>query len=540
MRNQQFQFHPLLIIRTPYFPLKEKFDEDFIKNLLQKEVFLEALYLASPNVYYRCLKLLDEQINHSEESRKLLTTVAKYYNRMSSRCTPFGLFAGCSVAKWSEKETHIMFEEGKFSRSTRLDMHFLCVLSQSIIAQKDIRQHLLFFPNSSIYQIGDELRYTECYYVEGQRRYKITSINACSIMLDLLEYCRQGVSYTNLCRYLYKNEISNEAAQYYLEELISSQLIVSELEPQISGKNYFYQILDTLRNHAHKSERIQMIVGILESIDIQLKQLDYNKVNGRRGYLKTKSLLEQLNVRMDEQKLFQTDLIKHSQKCFVDQKIQQSLLKALWILRRIPSSTSNKHQIAFIKKYKERYGEKEMPLVEVLDAESGIGYPVKNPHYISELTEGLGFSKEDTFQQNMPDSYFQRLLINKLQYAHKHDTSEIELKQDELENIPLIETKLPPSLSILFRIVNHHQNTLFVESITGSSAVNLLGRFSLIDAQIDVIAQEIAKMEKAQNPNIIFAEIIHLPESRTGNVLLHQIFREYEIPYLAKSSQAIG
>jgi hypothetical protein len=57
----------------------------------------------------------------------------RYYQRACTRPTPFGLFAGCSVGKIGGEYTNILlFGQDKYRRNTRLDMNYICALTQQI------------------------------------------------------------------------------------------------------------------------------------------------------------------------------------------------------------------------------------------------------------------------------------------------------------------------------------------------------------------------------------------------------------------------
>ena len=94
---------------------------------------------------------------------------------------------------------------------------------------------------------------------------------------------------------------------------------------------------------------------------------------------------------------------------------------------------------------------------------------------------------------------------------------------------------LPDSLACLFQLIG--QSEILVKYFTGSTAAKVLSRFSYLDSEIEALCTEITNQEQKLAGDKILAEIIHLSENRTGNVLLHPAFRPYEIPYLGRSSR---
>jgi thiopeptide-type bacteriocin biosynthesis protein len=378
-----------------------------------------------------------------------------------------------------------------------------------------------------------------------------------------------------------KEEIEANDARTFIGEMIDCQLLVSQLEPCITGEEYMEQIVSVLEqigagdggNGAVAGSRVAdgagvgetggtgvgeadgagvgvgddagsgdgddgrlvigSIAGLLREVQVQLKNMDAGSDSGMAPYKAIVGLLSKLGVPFAEGKLFQADLIHTLGEGGLDKGYQKQIREALDVLNKLAFSKRDTTLQAFAQRFSQRYEHKEMPLMEVLDTEIGIGYEPSGAACMSPLVEDLRFV-DLPGQRRMEWSALEELLNEKLKDTLEKNGFTLSLTEKELEKFSSEENDLPPSMAVLFRATVGH--SLYIESAGGSSAVNLLGRFAHADAAIGELASDIARHEQQQDPGIIYAEIVHLPESRTGNILLHPAFRDYEIPYLAASS----
>ncbi|GGF03928.1 lantibiotic dehydratase [Hymenobacter cavernae] len=533
--KQLYSFHPNLILRTPAQALSLGFTEDTILAALDDERFVEALFLASPGLYEECRKWQSGALKEPKKVAKLRGTLTRYYTRMMSRCTPFGLFAGCSVLRWGA-ESQIRLEPAANYRHTRLDMHYLCALAQQLARHEAIRPLLRYWPQTSLYTIGSEVRYVEYYYAEGRRVHQISSVEASPYLTKMLGVARQGLTQRELVALLLEEEFDNEEATEYVQALIEAQVLVSELEPTVTGSEFLHHmqaVLTRLNADAPDAE-ISAVLHLLGQVAQQLRILDQQPVNAPASYLRIAAALQNLGVPIEPDKLFQTDLVcgASNTAASLDQRLQATLLEAVEALTHLAPPSRNARLDYFRQRFQERYEEREVPLLEALDTESGLAYSDYGKNSYAPLVDDL-YLTETAASRSWHQSEAQRFLYQKLREADRKRQYAINITPEEVRTFAPVTQPLPPSLGIMFRIIDDQQ--IVLDSVGGSSAVNLLGRFAHADPRIERIVQDITEQEQQHNPAVVFAEICHLPASRVGNILLRPSFRRFEIPYLAQS-----
>jgi len=538
---------PLLSISTFFKEMsKLEKEEKYWKQFLQDPLLQEAIFLASPVLYDEVCKYLSGYLTKEKDIEKLKYAILRYFSRMCSRCTPFGLFAGFSLGRFCNEKTQIILTLiDQYRRYTRLDMHYLCALAQDIGKNEEIQRNVKYYPNSSLYMLGDQLRYVEYFYKDSRRIHQISSVNFSEYLEQIIDFAQKGVFFTVLSSFvielLSEENISLVEAEGFIIELINNQILVSELEPEITGKDFLVQLLKTMHIIPNKTQRSEKILTNLSAL---LKKMDKQELGKSIDlYKEAEEVVKATQVAYEKNYLFQVDMFKPIDDATLNNKIADEVFKAIELMNLISLAPKETILKKFIDNFYERYEEQEMPLLQVLDVESGIGYPA-NKGDISPLLEGYVFPNRETPQNSIEFNRISSILHKKLIENSKTTGSHtVEFTETDFEFLKPNWDDLPQTLSCMCEIfcgsvdAEHQQNyQIYVHSAGGSSAANLLGRFCHVDKALEEYVKEITRFESLQNSDVIYAEIVHLPESRLGNILLRPVLREYEIPYLAKSS----
>jgi hypothetical protein len=518
-------------IRIPRFSFNSLKEESFEAKVQDPQV-QEAIYLASPVLYAELQKYLTGTVTNNDEKRRIESSLYKYISRMSSRCTPFGLFAGCSVGKITGDKTHIVL--GNPNRHTRLDMFFLCTLSQELSKLPEIREKVKYYPNSTLYPVGKKYRYVEYQYKGNRRIHQISSVDRSSYLNTMIEMVRGGVKASEMLAYLVESRIEQDDAKEFIKDLIDSQIIVSELSPSVTGDDYFTRIIQVLE----KMNVDKTILLPLKEIEEILYQLDADKKDNIKLYRNIIQKIKEINIPYEEKFLFQVDMIRNIQEAVLGKNIVNELQSTMAFLNKITNRSKNEGLNQFQQAFYSRYEEKEVSLMEALDPEIGIGYPAnKAAGDITPLLENFFIPGQTNQEMNYHSSPFLSILLKKTMEVLKQGKNEVVFFDDDVKDFKTNWEDLPPTMYSMFEILESDFDNLLIKTngIYGTCGANLMARFAHTEENIAQFVNEIAAKEQELMPDALLAEIAHLPDSRVGNVLCRPHIRDYELLYLASS-----
>ena len=177
---------------------------------------------------------------------------------------------------------------------------------------------------------------------------------------------------------------------------------------------------------------------------------------------------------------------------------------------------------------------------------SGSSGPARRPPRQRRCWPGcrLGARQDQAARWTRRDTF----LLGKLTRALAAGSGEITVGASEAAAVRASDIPpLPDAFEVLAAVVadagkatGHGDFQVVLHSASGPSGARLLGRFCHADDQLHQLVRAHLAAEEAVHPERVFAEVVHLPEGRVGNILSRPVLRGYEIPYLGRSGAPAG
>lgn len=526
-----------VVIRIPHYPLNLFMscldNESERLRIFNSNDFKNSILFASPALYSELKRWLSGEITEEKNKKKVHLSLLKYLARMSSRCTPFASLASCGYVKWGETMPVCLEDQAQVERF-RLDMLYCCTISQKLMQDKSIRKSLSYQLNNTIYTMGNRLRYIAHISHGLGRTFQVREVSKSRPLAVMMKKVHGFVSFQSLAKLLQSSfDLDEDTATDYLHTLIDHQLLTSDIEPMVTGDDLLSKLISIVDPVDAEWKKCltglqKCLAGFSSSCLVTDNENHYNNI---------KDILDAKGIQTNPKYLIQLDSFSRFNGS-VDKRIIRQLKQGLDFLCRLSTPYQNSYLERFKKRFSTRYQDQEIPLLEALDPDVGVGYVNTQDRISNPLIDGLRLPTNTRSGLSSGLSPFQQLLLKKLTNIYRQQTKCITLTDDDVASFPRQNNDLPVTVAAMFELLDQTDNGEYLMGnlrYLGSSAANLLGRFAYGDDEILDIVKQVTVKEKEAYRDCIVAEIAHLPQNRTGNILSRPHIRDYEIVYMANS-----
>lgn len=514
-----------------------------LRSLFQDQIVQESVYIASPSLYEAVQKWINEPGVH--KNQQIVLKLLRYLIRMSSRCTPFGAFAGVALGHLGNR-TEILWPNGVHLRrvSLRPDMEWILSLVRQLEKDDLIFRQLHLRKNSLVTIRGERA------FVPGTRKdvladghngnaethIEVVSLRLTPPLVSILRVTEQQVPCSRLLETLSEefSLVQEETLLNFVRQLWEQGVLLSTLQPPMGVTDPLQYLIDQLRI----IDGCDHLVSELINIQRYISQYEAMEFGCGLPLLQTlRSKMAAIQETSLSSTYLQVDMSWRMDRCQLQKEVTKEIAKAAACLLRLAPTHQRQHFVQFRNEFIERYGlVREVPLLELLDEDVGIGFPLSYMNPPQKFVRKHMFSSPHEFGRR------DKILLNLALDAARKGQLEITLTEDvcqALEEAPLEHDKIPDSMEIYATIASPSTDALdqgvfdiVIGSSQGSSGLGkTFGRFAhILQGSIQKIRSFYEHLQSV-HPNRIYAELTYLGRNlRSANVSLRPLFTKFEIP----------
>jgi thiopeptide-type bacteriocin biosynthesis protein len=516
-------------VRAPLLPVecyRALANEKRQAELLSDPRVVTAVAVGSPSLLGAIERFKRSGLTERDADR-MRAKLRRYQIRMATRPTPYGLFAGVSLALWGEN-TDLRVRATSSRTGSRPDMAWLMNLVMSAEADPAIRKHLSFVANPLAVVEAGRLSLSER-APNGRTNSGVpVSVRATSVVKRALALARAPIPYEDLVARLCEATPSAtvEKVEKLLQELWEQTVLLTDLRPPLTSSSpagYAAECLARIPEAADVAAKLNRFIGALAT-------WDGLQVDERTEAFK--SLLTEAGIPLDgsQQVPVQVDMAMSLAGRIGKSVAREAAQMAELLLRLSPYPRGMAMLAGYRQQFVSRYGhDREVSLKELLDPQRGLGPPSFHGHGGTGPDQAKAAQRAQTLTQLACTALrrHERAVLLDQQIVKRLETS-----------LPAYDTS-PVSLDI--NVLVGARSAAAIDSgdfilvlgpnLGAQSAGRNLGRFADLLAPDGACALErAAAAEQAHAPDRLCAEAVYLPANfRLANVVIRPSVRTYEV-----------
>jgi len=482
-----------------------------------------ALAVGSPSLYKAIHREEGSGKHDPDTDAKLL----RYLIRMSTRPTPYGLFAGVALAQWGSR-TDLALADSRPLTRTRPDMAWLLRLVFELESKPEVRERLRYIANPlALVRAGRVFLPEAAPTKDGVGSGTEVSVRATSVVRKALVMARTPVSHERLITELAGAPGATiEKAETLVEGLWRQTILLTDLRPPMTEVNpatYVVERLQDIPAAAAVLKQLRVVLSGMSEWDaapIETAATTYGAL-----------LMDSEGDEPAQTEASQVDMALALTGSRISRAVAREAVRAAELLVRMtPLPAGLPYLDAYRQAFAARYGtDREVPILELLDPNFGLGPPRSHFHGGSGGDPRKAALRQQTLYDLAISAFRERTLVVELD----------EKTLTRLESCAPEPIAAPESLDLSLFVVAASKDDLDAgrfqvvvgPNLGASAAGRNLGRFAHLLGEKAVAAlEEVGRREFVHRPDHLWAELVYLPRRfRSANVTIRPHPRPYEI-----------
>jgi len=403
--------------------------EDYFIDILKNNIVREAIAIASLDLF-ESINNIDQ--NHNDMS-KIIDSVLKYYSRMITRPTPYGIFAGICCGEFSDRTKVILSDRNGHKKRARADMNWIYGIIELLEEDEEILWNLKVKFNDQCYEHGNRLKnpyvsnYGQVYNNRNSNKVDKLSIRYTNQVKFVKENCKDFIYLHELANVILKN---NESVDFrkiknFLRQLIQNEYLITELRPPIGISDPLKHLTQVLFYIDKQHVLYKKLYKISQMIEV------YNLREIGEGLSLYLDICNQMKNIFKSKNYLQVDTVLKNTINIIGNNVKEELE---YLAEGLMGLATVVNEPSYLKRFREKFIEKygvnmEVSILELIDSDIGLGYPSEyglSNDYISLNNEGVTSLREFRYNE---------VINNKILLAIKNGVNEVEITKEDLNYI---------------------------------------------------------------------------------------------------------